>query len=454
MMENSGLYVGLDIGTTSIKVIIAEYVKGQLNVIGSGNTRSAGLNRGVVVDIDQVVGAIKDAVKQAEDKAGIDIHDVIVGLPANMLQIEKCRGMISLGNEHVKSKEINDDDVRRVTEAALIQNLPPERDVIDIAPDEFIVDDFEGIRDPRGMVGVRMEMKGVMYTGPKTILHNTKKCVERAGLRIKEVVVAPIAIAQLALDEGEKDFGAIVIDLGGGQTTAAVVHDHKLKYTYVDQEGGDFVTRDISVVLNTSVENAETLKRTYGMALARNASAEETFPVQVVGQQEPRMIHEEFLAEIIQARLEQIFNKIAKALEDVKALQLPGGIVLTGGLADLPGIAELAEEFFDANVRIFRSNEMGLRIPSYTQVLGLISCVASQNEIELVVKHTIDKKLGTTNVVSGVSQSDYIKDTNHDRDNTSADYVEENEINYNKSDQENGPGVFNRMKDFITGFFE
>ncbi|MDO4455395.1 MAG: cell division protein FtsA, partial [Ligilactobacillus agilis] len=183
------------------------------------------------------------------DKAGVDITDVIVGLPANMLQIEKCQGMISIGDDANRAKEITDEDVQRVTEAALVQNLPPERDVIDIAPDEFVVDDFEGIRDPRGMVGVRLEMKGVMYTGPKTILYNTKKCVERAGLRVQEIVVAPIATAQLALDEGEKDFGAIVIDLGGGQTTAAVVHDHKLKYTYVDQEGGDFVTRDISVVL-------------------------------------------------------------------------------------------------------------------------------------------------------------------------------------------------------------
>lgn len=448
-MDNSGLYVGLDIGTTSIKVIIAEYVKGQLNIIGSGNTLSAGLNRGVIVDIDQVVDAIKDAVKQAEDKAGVDITDVIVGLPANMLQIEKCQGMISIGDDTNRAKEITDEDVQRVTEAALVQNLPPERDVIDIAPDEFVVDDFEGIRDPRGMVGVRLEMKGVMYTGPKTILYNTKKCVERAGLRVQEIVVAPIATAQLALDEGEKDFGAIVIDLGGGQTTAAVVHDHKLKYTYVDQEGGDFVTRDISVVLNTSVENAESLKRNYGLALASGASSEETFAVQVVGKQEPRMVTEEFLAQIIQARLEQIFGKIAQALGKVGALDLPGGIILTGGMADLPGIAELAEEIFGVNVRIFRSNEMGLRIPSYTQVLGLVTYVALQNEVALVVKHTIDKKLGTSNV--NAYKNEQVKDRQAEVQSEELDDYEE-AADY--PNEEKKGGFFSKIKNMMAGLFD
>ncbi|NME41389.1 cell division protein FtsA [Lactobacillus agilis] len=450
-MDNPGLYVGLDIGTTSIKVIIAEYVKGQLNIIGSGNTLSAGLNRGVIVDIDQVVDAIKDAVKQAEDKAGVDITDVIVGLPANMLQIEKCQGMISIGDDANRAKEITDEDVQRVTEAALVQNLPPERDVIDIAPDEFVVDDFEGIRDPRGMVGVRLEMKGVMYTGPKTILYNTKKCVERAGLRVQEIVVAPIATAQLALDEGEKDFGAIVIDLGGGQTTAAVVHDHKLKYTYVDQEGGDFVTRDISVVLNTSVENAESLKRNYGLALASGASSEETFAVQVVGKQEPRMVTEEFLAQIIQARLEQIFGKIAQALGKVGALDLPGGIILTGGMADLPGIAELAEEIFGVNVRIFRSNEMGLRIPSYTQVLGLVTYVALQNEVALVVKHTIDKKLGTSNVNAYRNEQVQVKDRQAEVQSEELDDYEE-AADY--PNEEKKGGFFSKIKNMMAGLFD
>lgn len=389
-MENSGIYVGLDIGTTSIKVIIAEYVKNQLNIIGYGNARSNGLRRGVIVDIDQAVSAIKVAIKQAEEKASVTVSQVTVGVPANMLQIEQCKGIVAVSAEDGSSKEIDDDDVRRVTEAALVQNLPPERDVIDIVPDEFIVDGFDGIKDPRGMVGVRMEMHGVMYTGPRTILHNTKKCIEKAGLVVKNTVVAPIALSEIALNDGEKDFGAILIDLGGGQTTAAVVHDHKLKYTYVDQEGGDYVTRDISVVLNTSIEDAENLKRNYGYALAQLASSEDFFPVQVVGQQEPEKITERYLAEIIEARMYQIFSKMRNALEKINALQLPGGIILTGGMAALPGVKELAQDVFGVNVKIYVPQEMNLRIPSFAQVIGLISHITNQSEINMVVKGILD----------------------------------------------------------------
>lgn len=389
-MGNSSIYVGLDIGTTSIKVIIAEYLKDQINIIGYGNTRSAGLNRGVIVDIDQVVRAIKEAVKQAEEKANIQISEVSVGVPANMLQIERCKGMIAIGNEDGNSKEISDVDVQRVTEAALVQNLPPERDVIDIVPDEFIVDGFDGIKDPRGMVGVRLEMQGVMYTGPKTILHNTRKCIERAGLKVRDMIVAPLALSQSALTDGEKDFGAILIDLGGGQTTATVVHDHQLKYTYVDQEGGDYVTRDISVVLNTSIENAEILKRNYGYADVNLALGEETFPVNVVGQQEPELVTEEYLAQIIEARLEQIFGKLKDALTQINALQLPGGIILTGGLAALPGVRELAQRIFEVNVKIFIPQEMNLRIPSFAQVIGIVEYVTKENEVEQIVRRTLD----------------------------------------------------------------
>ena len=407
-MDSSGIYVGLDIGTTSIKIIIAEYVKKQLNIIGYGNTRSAGLNRGVIVDIDQTVGAIRDAIKQAEQRANFEIRDVVVGIPANLLEIEKCHGMIAVSQADGKSKEITDEDVYEVTQAALVQSLPPERDVIDIIPDEFVVNGLDGIKDPRGMEGVRLEMRAVMYTGPKTILHNIKKCIEKAGLHIRETVVAPLASAHLALNEGEQDFGSIVIDMGGGQTTAAVIHDHKLKYTYVDQEGGDFVTRDISVVLNTSVENAEQLKVTYGYALSSLADKDNKFPVQVVGQQDPEEVSENYLAQIIEARLQQIFTKLATALDKVNALSLPGGIILTGGMTAIPGIEELAEDIFGVHVKKFVPQEMNLRSPAFTQVIGLVDYVTSENEIERVVKSS----LGT---------ADFEQATTYDEDDSYGD---------------------------------
>ena len=385
-MDNSGIYVGLDIGTTSIKVIVAERVKGQMNVIGVGSERSNGLSRGVIVDIDKAATAIQSAVRQAEEKASIEIKKVIAGVPANLVRIERCRGMIAGADE---SKEINNEDVQKVAAAALVQSMPPEREVLDVIPDEFVVDGFDGIKDPRGMVGVRLEMHGTLFTGPKTIIHNTRKAIEKAGLQIEQIVIAPLALSSLVLNDGEQDFGSIIVDMGGGQTTAGVIHDHQLKYTYVDQEGGHYITKDISVVLNTSIENAEKLKRDYGYADAQRASDDEVFPVDVVGQSSPTQISSQYLAEIIEARLDQIFDKIKQHLDEIRALELPGGIVLTGGVAALPGITDLASDVFGTNVRVFTPSQMGLRHPSFDEALAVIKYQAALSEVALLVKSAL-----------------------------------------------------------------
>ncbi len=322
-MDNSGLYVGLDMGTTSIKVIVAEQVKGQLNVIGVGNVRSKGLSRGIIVDIDQAADAIRSAVDQAQEKASIEIKDVIVGVPANMLKIEPCNGLITIDES---SREITDQDVYDVSSSALITNLPQEREIIDIQPEEFIVDGFEGIKDPRGgMVGVRLEMRGKVISGAKGIMHNIAKAVSKAGLNIVSMILTPLAESHEILNDGEQDFGTILIDLGGGQTTASVTHDHQLKYVTTDAEGGEFITKDISIVLNTSMENAESLKRNYGSADSLRASEDRDVPVDVVGQSEQTIIDEKYLAEIVEARIDQIFGRIKGQLDAIDALSLPGG---------------------------------------------------------------------------------------------------------------------------------
>ncbi|MFT8723953.1 MAG: cell division protein FtsA [Liquorilactobacillus nagelii] len=445
-MEKSGIYVGLDIGTTSIKVIVAEYLKGQLNIIGVGSERSDGLSRGVVIDIDHAVKAINRAITQAEEKASLKIKDVQVGLPANLLEIEPCSGMIAVNKQGDGAKEINSQDVMRVTRAALIQQLPPERQIVDVIPDEFTVDGFDGIKDPRGMVGVRLEMKGVVYTGPKTILHNTLSCVERAGLHVTDVVVAPLALASLALTDGEQDFGSVLIDLGGGQATAAVVHDHKLKYTYVDQEGGQFITKDISVVLNTSLGNAEKIKRNYGYAAGFLAPKDETFNVEVVGQADPGEFTSEYLAEIIEARLTQIFNRLKTVLNDISALQLPGGIVITGGQAALPGVKDLAEEVFETNVRLFVPSQMGLRHPSFTQVIGLIEYSAHQSEIVRVVKKAVFPEMELPASISPESGRQAETDELENQ-------VRQEEVSQKKVDRDH-KGTFDGIKKFFNTFFD
>ncbi|EJE98337.1 cell division protein FtsA, partial [Liquorilactobacillus mali KCTC 3596 = DSM 20444] len=252
-------------------------------------------------------------------------------------------------------------------------------------------------------------------TGPKTVLHNTVKCVERAGLVVKDTIVAPLALATQALSDGEQDFGAVLIDLGGGQTTAAVVHDHKLKYTYVDQEGGKFVTKDISVVLNTSIENAEKIKRNFGYAASYLASKDDVFPVEVVGKTESVQISGEYLSEIIEARLTQIFMKLKDVLEEIDALKLPGGIIITGGVSALPGIKELAEDIFETNIKLFIPQQMGLRHPSFTQAIGLVAYMTKQTEIEKVVKSTLSNSVpeigNNTEVEAQEQQLDYNKNT-------------------------------------------
>jgi len=440
-MAKTGMYVGLDIGTTSVKVVVAEYIEGQMNIIGVGNAKSDGLNRGIVVDIDQTVQAIQRAVRQAEEKAGIQIKSVNVGLPANLLEVESCQGMIAVSSE---SKEITDEDVRNVASAALVRSTPPERQIVAILPQDFTVDGFEGIKDPRGMLGVRMEMFGVVYTGPKTIIHNIRKCVEKAGLGINELVITPLALTESILTDGEKDFGTIVIDMGGGQTTTSVIHDKQLKFTHVNQEGGEFITKDISIVLNTSFNNAEALKINYGDAYPERTSANEEFPVDVIGKSEPVRVDERYLSEIIEARVEQILRKSKEVLDEIDAFELPGGVVLTGGAASMPGIVDLAQEIFEANVKLYVPNHMGLRNPVFANVISIVEYSAQLNDIYHIAKYAIPGEKSKP-AQSVAVQQEVRYDT----------YAEQPQEEYEEfNERESGEKVTGKIKDFFSNIFD
>ncbi|MCJ0537551.1 cell division protein FtsA [Enterococcus cecorum] len=446
-MAKTGIYVGLDIGTTSVKVVVAEYVDSQMNIIGVGNAKSEGINRGIIVDIEKTVQAIKRAVGQAEEKAGIQIRTVNVGIPANLLEVENCQGMIAVNNE---SKEITNEDVRNVASAALVRSVPPERQIIAVLPQEFTVDGFEGIKDPRGMIGVRLEMYGVMFTGPKTIIHNIRKCVEKAGLTIGQTIITPLSLTESILSDGEKDFGTIVIDIGGGQTTTAVMHDKQLKFTNVNQEGGEYVTRDISTVLNTSFNNAEALKINYGDAYPARTSASEEFPVDVIGKAEPVKIDERYLSEIIEARMEQIFTKAKDVLDEIDALDLPGGVVLTGGAASLPGVVDLAQEILGTPVKLHVPNHMGLRNPVFTNVISLVDYAASMSEITQVVVSAItgESVVPTTSSTPAVP-TPVLPDEETDYEQTTYD---SNENYYDE--EEHQEKVTDKIKNFFSNFFE
>ena len=384
-MARDGFFTGLDIGTNSIKVLVAEHRNGELNVIGVSNAKSKGVKDGIIVDIEAAATAIKSAISQAEEKAGISIKSVNVGLPGNLLQVEPTQGMIPVTSD---TKEITDQDVENVVKSALTKSMTPDREVITFIPEEFIVDGFQGIRDPRGMMGVRLEMRGLLYIGPRTILHNLRKTVERSGVQVENIIISPLALVRSVLNEGEREFGATVIDMGAGQTTVATIRNQELQFTNILQEGGDYVTKDISKVLKTSQKLAEGLKLNYGEAYPSLAS-NETFQVEVIGEVEPVEVTESYLAEIISARIKHIFEQIKQELERRHLLDLPGGIVLIGGNAILPGIVELAQEVFGVGVKLYVPNQVGIRNPAFAHVISLSEFAGQLTEVHLLAQRAV-----------------------------------------------------------------
>jgi cell division protein FtsA len=368
-MNSNEIYVSLDIGTSSVKVIIGEIVNDSLNIIGVGNVKSEGLRKGSIVDIDETVHSIKNAIEQAERMIGLEINQVVVGITGNHVGLQECHGIVVISREN---KEITEEDVERVMESAE-GSIPPDREIINLIPKQFIVDGRDEIKDPRKMLGVRLEMEGINITGSKTILQNTCRCVERAGLDILDVVLQPLAAGELVLSRDEKELGVALIDIGGGSTTVAVFKDGYLEETSVIPVGGEHITKDISIGLRTSTENAEKIKIEYGHAFYDEASEDVVFSVPVIGSDQYKQFDQLYLSDIIEARLEEIFELVQNELRKMGVRDLPAGFVLTGGVANMQGILELAKDIFQYPVRIASPDYIGFREPQYTTAVGLIN---------------------------------------------------------------------------------
>ena len=378
-MNNNEIYVSLDIGTSSVKVIIGEMVKDSLNIIGVGNVPSEGLRKGSIVDIDETVHSIRRAIEQAERMIGMDIRQVIVGITGNHIMLQPSHGVVAVSSEN---REISDEDIARVIDAAQVVSVPPEREIIDVIPKQFIVDGLDEINDPRGMIGVRLEMEGTIITGSKTILHNVLRCVEKAGLEILDITLQPLAAGSFALSKDEKDLGVALIDIGGGSTTIAFFEHGGLKYTTVLPIGGDHITKDISIGLRTSSEDAENIKMKYGCAFYDLASEDEVFSVSIIGSDQQQQFNQLEISDIIEARMEEIFELILVDLHHLGVKDLPGGFVLTGGVANTIGILELAQDVFQSRVRIAIPDYIGVREPQYTTAVGLIKFAYKNAKIQ------------------------------------------------------------------------
>lgn len=368
-MSQSTTYVSLDIGSSSVKVLIGEVDGGSLHVIGVGNVQSAGIRKGTIIDIDATVQSIRKAVEQAERMTGMQIREVVLGIPANGVLLQDVKGVVAVNSEN---REITDDDLGRVMKSAQVMSVPPEREIVNIIPKQFIVDDYDEIKDPRGMIGVRLEMDGTLITTSKTLVHNILRCVERAGLVIREIYLQPLAAGTFALTEDEMNHGTAFIDIGGGSTTIAIFGDNRFISTSVIPVGGDHITKDLSIILKTPTEQARKIKHQYGHAFYDDASDDDLFEVPVIGADSKDQYSQRYISEIIGVRLEELFDLVLEELFRMGIHDLPGGVVLTGGTTKLEGILQLARHVLKTRVRIHTPEYIGIREPMYSTAVGLI----------------------------------------------------------------------------------
>ncbi len=367
------LIVSLDIGTTKIAAIVAEITEDGLDIIGVGTARSRGLRKGVVVNIDATVNAIKKAIDEAENMAGCVVSTVYATISGGHI-----RGINSHGVVAVKEKEIREQDVSRVIEAAKAMAIPMDREVLHVLPQQYIIDDQDGIRDPLGMAGVRLESKVHIVTTAVTSAQNVIKCANRCGLEVADIVLEPLASAEAVLEDDEKELGVALIDIGGGTADIALFVDGAIVHTAVLPLGGSQVTNDIAVGLRTPLEAAEKIKKKYGCALPCLVEDDETMEVPSVGGREPRIISRKLLVKVIEPRVEEIFEYIRNEItRSGFGDQLAAGVVLTGGATIMEGVPELAEDVLGLPARRGAPQGVGglsdvVRSPAFSTGVGLV----------------------------------------------------------------------------------
>lgn len=384
--EEKKTVVGLDIGTSKIVAIIAEIKPdGRHEIIGIGQSESKGLKKGVVVNLDQTVSSIEAALSEAEAMAGVKTNVVCTGIAGGHIRSFNSPGMVTL-----KNKEITQWDLDRVLDMAKSINLPEGQQFIHAVTQEYVVDGQEGVQDPIGMSGMRLEVKAHIVTGAVSAVDNIVKCIRRCQLDVSDLILQPIASADAVLSQDEKNMGAAVIDIGGGTTDVAVFVDGVIRHTAVIPIAGDQVTNDIAMIFRTPLADAEEIKMRYGVALQSLVSSEEQVEVPGIGDRPPTRYPRQMLAAIIEARMEELFEQARQVIEESgHGQQIASGIVLTGGTMLLPGMLQLAEKVFDRPVRLGVPQYTGhlaevVKSPRYSTVHGLLIEAKRQQERGLV----------------------------------------------------------------------
>jgi cell division protein FtsA len=374
MPTPSSIIAGLDIGTSSIKVVVGERKSdGSLDIIGVGSSPSRGLRKGVVVNIEGTVSAIGRAIAQAETMAGCEVSTVFASISGAHLRSQNSHGIVA-----IKSQEVSSLDIERVIDAAKAVAIPLDREIVHVLPQEFVIDEQDGVRDPIGISGVRLEARVHIITGAIASAQNIVKCANRCGLTVQDIVAAPIASAKSVLSQEEQELGVLLLDIGGGTCSVSVFHAGAVKFTSVISVGGNHITNDIAAGLRTPLVAAERIKCEYGAAITAGVSRADIIEVPSVGGRAARVLSKLVLAEIIEPRVSEMFSLVQKEIQRAGCQDLlTSGIVITGGSANLPGIGQVAESVFNLPVRIGRPESVGglldlIKGPEYAAAVGLV----------------------------------------------------------------------------------
>jgi len=373
-VQDKNLIVGLDIGTSKVVAIVGEIgLDGSIEIVGIGSNPSKGMKKGVVVNIESTVQSIQRAVEEAELMAGCQIHSVYVGIAGSHIRSLNSHGIVA-----IKDKEVYRADLERVIDAAQAVAIPADQKILHILPQEYIIDNQEGIKEPLGMSGVRLEAKVHLVTCAVNAAQNIEKCIRRCGLEVEEIILEQLASSYSVLTDDERELGVCLVDIGGGTTDIAIFTDGSIRHTGVIPIAGDQVTNDIAMALRTPTQHAEEIKIKYACALTQLAGADDTIKVPSVGDRPPRDLSRQSLAEVVEPRYDELFTLVQAELrrsgfEDM----VPAGIVLTGGTSKMEGVVELAEEIFHMPVRVgYPQTVRGLndivRNPIYATSVGLL----------------------------------------------------------------------------------
>ena len=373
MVKDDEFIVGLDIGTTKICVVVGRASEGKVSIVGIGSHPSTGLRKGVVVNMDSTVNSIKKAVEEAELMAGIKIDSCLAGIGGAHIKSFNSNGVVA-----IKDKEVRPDDIERAIDAAKAVAIPADRELIHVIPQEFIVDDQDGIKDPVGITGVRLEVKVHIVTGNISSAQNIIKCCRLAGLSVNDIILGQLASAEATLTEEEEEIGAALVDIGGGTSDIAIFSNGSIKYTSVLPFGGNNITNDIAIGLRTPIDDAEKIKKKYGCAFSSMVGANETIEVPSVGGRKSRTLQRKTLADIIEPRVEEVAELIYEEIKKSgQEKLLASGVIITGGCANLEGMPELAESIFNLPAR--RGSPIGVgglvdvvNNPSYATGVGLL----------------------------------------------------------------------------------